>query len=222
MKKLGLAMGVVLITAGLLFGCGSSTKGELQAKLDYVDVMEVEGIVQIDGMDITVQYPEISTDNTGKAEQAVVEKLNGLIQRDLEAYCELLEKQGTDANGSGRYYYVSEVAFNQKGQLSIVRYIGLGAETRQYADTYRLDDGERATLGDVMGMSEKEAVNTVQKMLAGVYQSDPETFYPDSADIMKKQFGELQYYRSGEGMGAFFQAGVVAPVEKGVLEIVIG
>ena len=84
-----------------------------------------------------------------------------------------------------------------------------------------MQNGKKATLGELLDKKESQAEELVLQQLGGVIQSDPNTFHSDAADYVQNNLDKLQYYRSSEGLTVFFQAGEIAPESVGVIEIVI-
>lgn len=214
------------LLAGALFcltacGAGDGQAETLSADLESVDVVMYEETQTLDGGAVAdVSYPLLSAETEESDDDArqVVEKLNGQFAERADAFVEQAREQGSDG---GSCSYIASVEYNQDGLLSVVELESFGGSYQKYAATYSLSSGEKMTLGQVLGMDEEEAAQTVAKQFDGVIQTDPDTFNADAREYVSSHIDQIQFYRCSEGLDVFFQAGEVVPKELGVLEIVI-
>lgn len=213
MKKIWLAGFLVFMLFGLA-GCGGT-----QVALDSVEVEMQQESCQVDGVDVELVYPELSSEEDA---DALIQTLNTQFKENAEAFQQFVKEQyAENAQPEDLFEYQADVLFNQNGMLSIVEGLRCGEDYQQYAATYSLTDGHKMTLGELTGMSEEKAEATVIQQFDGVIQSYPDSFHTDAAEYISSHIDEVQYYRYNEGLGVFFPVGVIAPDDMGVQEMVM-
>lgn len=215
MKKKIWAMLLLCVFMLSMVGCGSNTTALNDVQVE----MQNENRTLDEANQITAElsYPIFSDHSSdGKADNMLAE-LNAQIQNNIDAFLQ----QTADAQPGDIFACQNEVVYNNNGLVSIVEHQNLAGEYRQYAATYSLQNGKKATLGELLDKKESQAEELVFQHLGGVIQSDPNTFHSDAADYVQNNLDKLQYYRSSEGLAVFFQAGEIAPESVGVIEIVI-
>ena len=206
----------------LAAGCGGGSGAEQVP--DSVEVnWQHDTRVVGDNITIDMTWPEVSAVTNNKKTDAMLEELNTRFRDDAEAFAQLVQDECLDdAQPGDVFVYAAEERYNRNGMLSIVQCENFANRAYlQYAATYSLGSGQPMSLGEVTGMKQTEAEEIVAKQFGGVVQSDPDTFYADAADYISQNMDKLQYYRANEGLGAFFQAGEIAPEEAGILEMVM-
>lgn len=202
----------------LIAGCGNN---QVQA-LDHVDVQmheETRTLGEQDQIAVSLSYPVLSSETDNK----IVTTLNEQFQQDAESFVQQIETEYVpNVQNNIEFEYRAEKQYNQQGMLSILQTENFAdGSNRQYAATYRLSDGEKMTLGEVLNMDQKEAEALIIQQFGGVIQTDPNTFHADAADYVKDHLDQMQYYRNAGGLSIFFQAGEIAPESAGILEIIV-
>lgn len=215
MKKKRWALLLLCALMISLFGCG----GNATALTDVIVEMHTETRILDEANQVTAEltYPVFSADENNKNADKILAELNKQIQNSIDAFLQ----QTANAQPGDVFAYQNDVEYKNNGLVSIVERQNLAGEYRQYAATYSLKDGKKATLGELLDKKESQAEELVLQQLGGVVQSDPNTFHSDAADYVQNNLDKLQYYRSSEGLTVFFQAGEIAPESVGVIEIVI-
>lgn len=104
------------------------------------------------------------------------------------------------------------VCINQDGILSLyydIEETTLGESvTLRYADTWNLTDGYPL---DAPKWSKKEVVKVFEKQIR-----DPNGYYGNLPQNLKKYFNRQQSYRQPEGMAVFYQQCTIAPKSAGI------
>ena len=81
--------------------------------------------------------------------------------------------------------------------------------------TYDLATGKELTLGEVMGMSEEDAQAYVIKAFTDAINADPAMYYPGITESMTDVMGDLEFYRTQDGVAFGFAPYVIAPYAAG-------
>lgn len=178
-------------------------------------------------------YPQIENIN----HQVSVDRVNQEIQANTEEQfeTEFIEGstfvrdfydnvQGIDQE-SFRFPFVLKqtfkVTYNDNNTISVVvnSYTDFGGahpDLMQMAYTYDLKTGSKKTIGEIIGMSEEEAISYVAQSFYTVVKEEPDGYFVDALDILSKGEFEFGFYLEGDAVVLFLNPYVISPHAAGI------
>ncbi len=214
MKKKIVVLLIIIAVLFIVAGCGDNA-----AVLNSVDAEMHHASRVVDNVTVELLYPVVSTSE--KDADKLIETLNQNFQDNAAAFVELVAVNYAESEADEYFAYQADVVYNQRGMISVVEEQWFGQSYARLAATYSLSDGEKMTMGELMGMKEDKAEEYIIKMFSGIIQYDPASFHADAETYVIEHIKEVQYYYCNEGVAVFFPIGSIAPAEMGIQEMVV-
>ena len=186
------------------------SKINIDTKTNTIEKVLIDG----NGL-ITANFPEIINKNNDASIKLINEQINTSIQTEVDNV-EYYDGNNIPfgrtieygiPNASNNFFailYTSSTNWSGEAYIS------------QYAEVYKLNTGERATLTDYFpGKSYEEIIAMIITDFYSVILSEPEEYYEDAVDRVEMYIDDAVVYPCGNEIAVTFNPGVIAPYELG-------
>jgi len=166
---------------------------------------------------VSADYPELVCENDSVDIETINRKIKDSLTGEIETLKGYYDNHG--ANVAYNYEYgVPNITNNLFAVLYTVSCHSNTLDTYvyQYAEVYKLNTGERATLTDYFpGKSYEEIIAMIITDFYSVILSEPEEYYEDAVDRVEMYIDDAVVYPCGNEIAVTFNPGVIAPYELG-------